>query len=78
MLSEIGIIIFISGIILIFIGIILSSLGGADRGETKVEGGGVVLVGPVPIIFGTNAKWAVIALILAIVLTALTVFLYLR
>lgn len=78
MLSEIGIIIFISGIILIFIGIILSSLGGADRGETKVEGGGVVLVGPVPIIFGTNARWAVIALILAIVLTALTVFLYLR
>lgn len=78
MLSEIGIIIFISGIILIFIGIILSSLGGADRGETKVEGGGVVLIGPVPIIFGTNAKWAVIALILAIVLTALTVFLYLR
>jgi uncharacterized protein (TIGR00304 family) len=78
MLSEIGIIIFISGIILIFIGIILSSLGGADRGETKVEGGGVVLIGPVPIIFGTNAKWAVIALILAIALTALTVFLYLR
>ncbi len=78
MLSEIGIIILISGIILIFIGIVLSSLGGADRGETKVEGGGVVLVGPVPIIFGTNAKWAVIALILAIVLTALTVFLYLR
>ncbi|MGQ9781880.1 MAG: TIGR00304 family membrane protein [Nitrososphaeria archaeon] len=78
MLSEIGILIFISGIILIFIGIVLSSFSAGGENRTKVEGGGVVLIGPIPIVLGTNSKWAVAALVLAIVLTILSIILYLR
>jgi uncharacterized protein (TIGR00304 family) len=35
------------------------------------------MIGPIPIIFGTDAKWASIAIILAIVLVLLSILLYL-
>ena len=40
--------------------------------KSKVTGGGVVLIGPIPIVFG-ESRFAVIALILAIVLMILTI-----
>jgi uncharacterized protein (TIGR00304 family) len=36
--------------------------------KTSVKGGGVVLVGPIPIVFGSNWKIAVFMMILAIIL----------
>jgi len=36
--------------------------------KTSVKGGGVVLVGPIPIIFGSNWKIAVFMMILAIII----------
>ncbi|MCX8188931.1 MAG: DUF131 domain-containing protein [Nitrososphaeria archaeon] len=65
---ELGLTLFILGFILIFIGIILSIFTKIAAGEAKVEGGGVVLIGPVPIAFGTSGKWVVIALVLALAL----------
>lgn len=67
---ELGLTFFILGFILIFIGIILSTITKimGEEGEAKVEGGGVVLIGPIPIAFGTSGKWVVIALILALAL----------
>jgi len=62
------------GIILIFIGMaviiaatLLSALG-QQQSQQKVEAGGVVMIGPVPIIFGTSWRMAIIAIALAIVL----------
>jgi uncharacterized protein (TIGR00304 family) len=37
-----------------------------ESSKTKVRGGGVVLIGPIPIVFGTSWKMTVIVLILAI------------
>ncbi len=54
------------GFLLVFIGIMLSAMGG----EAEVEGGGVIMIGPVPIIFGTG-RGATIAAVLAIILMAL-------
>jgi len=45
--------------------------------KTSVKGGGVVLIGPIPIIFGSNWKIAVFLIILAIILI-LVVFFALR
>ena len=75
---EIGLIFFLFGIILILLGIILTPLRGTKKENAKVGGGGVVLIGPIPIAFGTSSKWVVIALVLAIILTILSLFLYLR
>lgn len=65
---ELGSTFFILGFILIVIGVILSIFTKVGAGEAKVEGGGVVLIGPIPIAFGTSGKWVVIALVLALAL----------
>ncbi|MFO7968098.1 MAG: DUF131 domain-containing protein [Archaeoglobaceae archaeon] len=41
--------------------------------EKRVKGGGVILIGPIPIVFG-ESRYAVVALILAIVLMLLSFF----
>lgn len=38
---------------------------------TKVKGGGVIFIGPIPIIFGSDKQFAIIAILLAIVLMLL-------
>ena len=55
------------GFLLVFIGTLVSTLGG----EADVEGGGVIMIGPIPIIFGTSRGAAALATVLAIVLMAL-------
>lgn len=52
------------GFLMIFIGILLS----AAQGDGEVEGGGVIMIGPVPIVFGTNRGAATLAMILALLL----------
>ena len=52
------------GFILMFIGILISS----TQGEGDVEGGGVIMIGPVPIVFGTSRSAVTLAMILALLL----------
>ncbi len=49
--------------------------GGKEK--EKIKGGGVILIGPVPIVFGTDKRYALLLMILAIVLMLLAV-LYLK
>lgn len=53
------------GFLLIFI----ESLKGYRGEERRVEGGAVVIIGPIPFVFGTNKEVSKILVILAIVLT---------
>jgi len=54
------------GFMLIFIGTLMAATGG----ETDVEGGGVIMIGPIPIVFGTS-RGATLAMVLAIFLMLL-------
>ncbi|WP_456478758.1 TIGR00304 family membrane protein [Geoglobus ahangari] len=51
--------------------------GGKEEKKVEVRGGGVVLIGPIPIVFG-DSKYAVYALILSIVLMLLAIALMVR
>ncbi len=62
-----GIALIVVGIIVIVAAILLASMGGAKKG--KVLGSGVIMIGPVPIIFGTDKKSVKAVLALALVLT---------
>ena len=42
----------------------------------SVKGGGVVLIGPIPVIFGSDTKTAIILAVLAIVLIVIVAFLF--
>ncbi|MCC6029973.1 MAG: DUF131 domain-containing protein [Candidatus Korarchaeum sp.] len=58
--------------LLILMGFILLSLGG----EREVRGGGVLIIGPLPIIFGTDQRVAKGLIILALVLTIVTFIIF--
>ena len=71
------------GIIFLLLGTLLLILGsiqtiekhrieGNDKhpppDQTRIKGGGVILIGPIPIIVGSDYRYAAIAIILAIIL----------
>ena len=90
-LATLGFIVIVAGVITIVLATLFfgsrSSREGAndnddegDRNEdgrkkTEVRGGGVILIGPIPIIFGTDIRWTVVAMVLALVLLILGLFL---
>lgn len=79
-LMGLGLLLFIVGMFLMMLGALREASKAKESGqggEEKVEAGGVVLIGPVPIVFGTSQRIAKIVLILAIVLTILALVLFL-
>ncbi|WP_457742207.1 TIGR00304 family membrane protein [Thermococcus sp.] len=62
-----GIVLILIGFLLVFIGTLVS----AFSGESEVQGGGVIMIGPIPIVFGTSRSAVTLAMILAVVLMAL-------
>jgi len=78
------------GLLLVFIGILVilagmvsmayqawkTGTGGMEKPEAGVRGGGVIMIGPIPIIFGTDAATLKIVMILAIALMAIAVILF--
>lgn len=68
-----GEILIIAGMTMIFVGFFLLMIGtllSAAGGDSEVEGGGVIMIGPIPIVFGTG-RGATIAMVLALVLMVL-------
>ncbi len=80
-LIAIGIILIIPGFFLAAFGMMRAAKESAGSGSTptgeskeeKIKGGGVILIGPVPVVFGTDKRYALILIILAIVLMLLSI-----
>jgi len=64
---PLGLALVVAGIIIIVTAVILASTRGALKG--KVKGAGVIMIGPIPIIFGTDKKSVKAVLALALALT---------
>jgi len=69
------------GLIFLFVSILLFVFGFGVKHEkdeitskekTSVKGGSVVLIGPIPIVFGSNWKIALVLMIVAIILIIVT------
>lgn len=57
------------GILLVFIGFILIFFEFIRKlPYKKVEGGGLILIGPIPIVFGSDTRYVILAIILVIIL----------
>ncbi|MGC8896481.1 MAG: TIGR00304 family membrane protein [Candidatus Bathyarchaeia archaeon] len=67
------------GIAMVFIGIFIVLLAfvllfySSVKGSGKFKGGGALIIGPFPIIFGTDKESVRMVLILSIILTALLI-----
>jgi uncharacterized protein (TIGR00304 family) len=70
-LYALGIALVFVGVLIIIVAVILLSVSGAKKG--KVKGGGAIIVGPVPIIFGTDKESLRTVLLLSLALTVLLV-----
>lgn len=64
-----GIVLILAGVVIIAVAVFLLSFRGTGKG--KVRGGGAVIIGPIPIIFGTDKKSLRTILVLSLVLTVL-------
>ena len=79
---TLGFILVLAGVLLLIIGMlsmayhaIYKSGAGEGAGETAVRGGGVIMIGPIPIIFGTDVGALKVVMILALLLMIVAVIL---
>jgi len=80
-LIFIGIAVVIIGVLLTFLGTALLSSGknhNKDNDNTKVSTGGVILIGPIPIIFGNDKSMVMVTILGAIILMVIAYFLFYR
>jgi uncharacterized protein (TIGR00304 family) len=67
LLFNIGVFLILVGFTLAFVILILIILK-SFKGERKVKGGGTIIIGPFPIVFGTDSESVKILLTLSIIL----------
>ena len=70
MLFGLGIVLIFAGILITLIAVILLFVSNV-REKRKVKGGGAIIIGPFPIIFGTDKESIKTVLLLSIMLTIL-------
>ncbi len=66
-LNALGLALVFAGVVIIIIAIVLLSVLGIRK--RKIKGAGVILIGPIPIVFGTNKKALETVLLLSLALT---------
>jgi len=78
LLWSLGVTLILLGFAVSFIAVLLLVLSGVKGGKGRVKGGGAVIIGPIPIIFGTDKESVkfilVLSIILVVLLLILTVF----
>ncbi len=65
------------GVLLIFVGFLHMAFSHSAKGQSNVEAGGVIMIGPIPIAFGTSSKALLYSMILAVILIIISVILIL-
>ncbi|MCE4617597.1 MAG: DUF131 domain-containing protein [Desulfurococcales archaeon] len=71
------------GLMLVFVGVIIILVGilvivlASTGGKGEVEGGAVVIIGPIPIVFGSNKTIATGLLLIAAAIFAFMIIMYL-
>jgi uncharacterized protein (TIGR00304 family) len=67
-LVFIGVAIILAGFLVVLASVMSGKSSEEGERRTGVRGGGVIMIGPIPIIFGSDARWTSVAIVLAIVL----------
>lgn len=68
---ALGVALIFVGVLVIVVAVVLLFVSGAGRG--KVKGGGAIMIGPVPIIFGTDKGSLRTVLLLSLAVTVMLV-----
>jgi len=68
--ASLGIILLFAGFAVVFAAVVMAALSGG-----RVKGGGVILIGPFPIVFGSDAKTVRVLMCLALALIVIFIVL---
>jgi len=71
LLWSVGLTLVFVGFAIAFVAVVLLFLKGLKSKSGKVQGGGAVIIGPIPIIFGTDKESVKLILVLSIILVVL-------
>jgi len=71
LLWSIGVALILVGFALAFVAMIWLTVSSMKGGKARVRGGGAVIIGPIPIIFGTDKESVKVILVLLIALVVL-------
>ncbi len=70
--ASVGILLILAGVATLLVAVLSST----HMAESETKGAGVLLIGPIPIVIGSDAKWASVAIALAIMLIIVSLLLY--
>ncbi len=73
-----GLVLVTIGMIIIFFGLLSGVSSKEGGGQSELKGGGVLMIGPIPIIFGSDSQSAQTAILLAIILIIVSLIFYRR
>jgi len=71
-----GVMLVLIGMLVIFAGMLLEGLSAREAGAGGVRGGGIVMLGPIPIIFGSDREAVYALMLLALVLMLVAYLLF--
>ncbi len=77
MRRNIGILLIAAGFLLITISIIQTAMQ-SSSGQSNTGFGGIILIGPIPIVFGSSPQMAIASMLIAIALMIISFFLLQR
>lgn len=75
-LVILGAVLIILGMLVIFAGMVKDAVSTKEGSRGEIRGGGVIMIGPVPIIFGTDRESAAAVIVLALLLVVVTYLLF--
>ena len=65
-LVQLGVLLVFAGIIIIIVAFFL--MFSKQKGEGRIQGGGAVLIGPIPVVWGTDKRWIFVAIALLLII----------
>ena len=65
-LVQLGVLLVFAGIIIIMVAFFL--MFSKQKGEGRIQGGGAVLIGPIPVVWGTDKRWIFVAIALLLII----------
>ncbi|MFX0046339.1 MAG: DUF131 domain-containing protein [Candidatus Hermodarchaeota archaeon] len=75
-LQLLGLVVIVAGIILIVVGLLLSSLTSSEDQRVERESKGVLLIGPIPVVWGFGRRGWYVAGAVAIILLLLYLLMF--
>lgn len=64
----------IIGVLIIIASLVIGAMSSKSNGDTSVKGGAVIMIGPIPLVIGSDKESTIFVMILAVILMVVAYF----